>query len=244
MLPPFKFLNMNRRRQIYTILLILTLGVAAASILKSASDNKPDGKTKTPFNLYRVKNLTITQYSGNFLVRRMHADEFRIEPRRFFVFNVKSINEIVIDHAKLSIYLSDKNIDRHVALFGFAGGLFSIKKKGGESEKIFYPADFGLITRAVIKGIQIEIYRNKKPILSITARVGYINLKNKNVEFKDTVFRNTVNEKTVKSRLAVWNSKRQLFIVPRKYIIYRSEHIPDGRIIDIDLKGNIFSATY
>ena len=241
-MPPFKFLNMNRRGRIYAILLVLTLVVSAISIMKSVSRNKSN--SKAPHYSFRIKDFTSTQYSGNFLVRQLHADEFSIEPRRFFVFNVRSINEIVIDHARLSVYLSDKITDRHVDLFSFDGGLFSAEKKGMGGEKISYPSNVGLITRAIIKGIQIEIYRDKKPILSITARAGYINLKNKNVRLKDAVFKNTVNGKTVKSRLAVWDNKRQLFVLPRKYIFYRSEHIPDSGIIDIDLKGNMFSAVY
>ncbi|NOZ83868.1 MAG: hypothetical protein GXP60_03525 [Epsilonproteobacteria bacterium] len=69
-------------------------------------------------------------------------------------------------------------------------------------------------------------------------------MKNKSARLKDAVFRNTINGKTIKSRLAIWDNKRQLFMLPRKYIFYCSEHIPDSGIIDIDLKGNIFSTVY
>ena len=231
---------MNRRSRIYAVLLFLTLVVSAASIIKSVV-SRDKSSSKVPSYFLRMKDFTITQYSSNFLVRRLRADDLRIEPRRFFVFNVRSVNEIVIKHARLSVYLSDKSIKQHDNPFSFDIGLFSTEKKGSGAERIFYPAGAGLITRAVIKGIQLEIYRDKRLILNITARVGYIHLKNKSVRLKDTVLKNAVNGKEIKSRLAIWDNKRQLFVLPCRYIFYSSEHIPDSGTIDIDLRGNISS---
>ena len=91
----------------------------------------------------RIEDFTYTTSKDNKLVAKLTADEFKINPRKFFVFNVNPFNEATITNAKMEVYLYEDRPNK-VDLFSFREGLKSLENK--EKRKAVLK-EIGFVTR-------------------------------------------------------------------------------------------------
>ncbi|TAL71292.1 MAG: hypothetical protein EPN88_05765, partial [Bacteroidetes bacterium] len=64
-----------------------------------------------------MDGLSYKVYNDGILVSKMEAEEFKIRPRKFFIFNIKSVNEAILINVKLNMYIKNKKTkeDKEIA---------------------------------------------------------------------------------------------------------------------------------
>jgi hypothetical protein len=167
-----------------------------------------------------IKGISSSTYDNNGrLLMQIKADEIKVNPRRFFVFNIKSINEVTITNIKAAFYFyedkpksdSDKpQLD--IDLLNLYEGVMH-QKKGNA-----VPKELGRITRGVIKGFTLEIYKKGKLFVIVKANEGEIDFRKKTVEMKNAHLEEVISKKIIKSNFAVWDNKEKVFKIPGEYI--------------------------
>ncbi len=233
---------MMTRSFIIKILLILVLCLASGaliwSLVQKKGAHKPAERMEDGISYpLSIKGISSSSYDSNGrLLMQIKADEIKVKPRRFFVFNIKSINEVTITNVKAAFYFyedktkSDVNKPQtDVDLLNLYEGV--IHQKKGDA----VPKEFGRITRGVIKGFTLEIYRKEKLSVIVKANEGEIDFRKKMVEMKDVHLEEVLSKKIIKSNFAVWDNKEKFFKIPGEYIAATPKGSAKARGLKIDM---------
>lgn len=188
-----------------------------------------------------IKGISSSSYDNNGrLLMQIKADEIKVNPRRFFVFNIKSINEITITNIKAAFYFyEDKpksDADKpqlEVDLLNLYEGVMH-QKKGNA-----VPKELGRITRGVIKGFTLEIYKKGKIFVIVKANEGEIDFRKKIVEMKDVHLEEIMSKKVIKSNFAVWDNKEKVFKIPGEYIATTPKGSAKANGLRVDLNFGV-----
>jgi len=211
-------------------IIVLFLGLVIWYLVQENGPSSPSalGEKIPPYPVW-IKGLTLRSYDGNRPEVTIEADEFKVNPRKFFLFNVRPFNEVTLTNARLKIYLYDKAPSK-VDLFPFNEGFLPLKKGRKSAEK-----RMGIITRGVITGLTLEIYRSDKLSLVIKAQKAYIDLKRKKAEMASVSMESMPAKKLIMSRAVIWDNKEKVFKIPGEYIALTPTGRARGKGIKVDL---------
>jgi len=178
----------------------------------------------------KIEKLLQTAYENNRLTVKIEADEFKVNPRRFWIFNVKSLNEATFSNLRLEIYLDNATYS-NAELFSFGKGLLSFGKKN-----TYELTKRGQITRGVIKkGLTLKVYKVDTLSFVVKAKEAYIDLNTKETKLVRASIENVLSKKLIKSRSVIWDGKDKVFKVPGKYIAQTPKGVASGKGIKVDL---------
>ncbi|OGW50638.1 MAG: hypothetical protein A2Z50_03325 [Nitrospirae bacterium RBG_19FT_COMBO_42_15] len=188
-----------------------------------------------------IKGISSSSYDSNGrLLMQIKADEIKVNPRRFFVFNIKSINEVTITNVKAAFYFYEDKTQTDVNkpqtdvdLLKLYEGV--IHQKKGDA----VPKEFGRITRGVINGFTLEIYRREKLSVIVKANEGEIDFRKKIVEMKDVHLEEVLSKKIIKSNFAVWDNKEKFFKIPGEYIAATPKGSAKAQGLKVDLNFKV-----
>jgi len=175
-----------------------------------------------------ITGINSTTYNKNRLLANLRADEFKVNPRRFLFFNIKPFNEFTLTNVRLRYHLYE-DIPTQAGLFNFGESLLSLTKDKTNSNSM------GLITRGVIKGLILEIYKKKQLSLVIKAQKAYIDINKKKINLIGTDIEDVLSKKYIKSKAVVWDDKDKIFKIPGNYIATTPKGKAKGKGIKIDL---------
>jgi hypothetical protein len=157
-----------------------------------------------------IKGLRYKTYENGSLVARVEAQEFKIIPRRFFVFHIKSLNEAVITNAKMDLFFHGREAHNSIAEEGNDESPFKVLFK----ELTRKDSGAGLITKVTMKGIDISIYDSG--VLRRRVRAASADLINDSGRaiFYDATLEDPHMGKSVSAPKVVWDSHEKRFKVP------------------------------
>lgn len=181
-----------------------------------------------------IDGLSYKVYNNGTLVSKMEADEFKISPRKFFIFNIKSVNEAILKNVKMDIYIKDlklkkgKVIETDIDLLKLFFDSTTGKKTGA-----------GLITRALIKGIDMNIYISDVLTHKLKASTAEFMLKGKKIIFYNVTLENPLSHKLIHAAKIIWDAQEKVFKISDWYEVSSLKGKTKGKSITIDLNFNI-----
>jgi hypothetical protein len=187
-------------------------------------------QSKSPLLIKVFRYTAVGEYGLDNVVE---ADSLEVRPRRFMVFNAKSINEAILINARLALYTYE-NKEPYSDLFEFESAL----PFAGSSNDSGRSRVLGRVTRLVADTITIELFRDDLKIIVLEAAVGLIDKKKKGAKFFNVTLQHVLSNRIVRAENMLWDRKREVFIIPGEYI----DIGPSGRVtgksveIDIDFK--------
>lgn len=223
------------------ILIIFLLLVSIEIVLMTAIGIQTNsGSCRQNFNRsvspFSIKGLKLQTYESGKLESALSAGEIKINPRNFFVFNVKALNELSLKDVSLAFYkkrgassgINFKNL-KHLNL-SRSSAQFSTSKNTRRRE-----IKTGLITRGVINNIVFYLYNENNLLITIKARKAYINFRKNKAKFADATVEDMISSKIIKSRVVVLRGNDLKLKVPGKYLLRSSSGVQKGRKLEMTL---------
>jgi hypothetical protein len=168
-----------------------------------------------------VKGLHYKVHENGSLVSEAEAEDFRIVPKRFFVFRVKSVNEAVVTNARIKLFkLNDSRKDSKDDPFG------SLLKEFGDS---------GLIVKAVVNGIDVNIYKAEKVTHHLTAAKADLMAGANQTAFYDAAIEHPPSKTVIRTAKLLWDTEKRKFRVPGQYTASGPGGEFRGKGVQIDL---------
>jgi len=197
----------------------------SSAILKGDTENTP-----SPYPM-RIEDFTYTTSKDNRLVARITADEFKVNPRKFFVFNINPFNEATITNAKMEVYLYEES-PQNVDLFSFRESLKSLENK--EKRKAVLK-ELGLVTRGVIKGLTLHVYKNDKLTFVVKAQRAHTDFRKNETKLMNVSVEDKTLKRNISSKSVIWDNKEKVFRVPGEYIMLADRKATKGKGLEIGL---------
>ena len=244
-----KFEDINRSSiiKIIKISLISIVFLSVGLILfvsvqkKTQSDTSNSLTRKYHPGPLRITGLKQHSYSDGKLTTLVEADEFRIRPRKQHflfnmspiinirpIFNIRPFNEAILKNAKLEIHLYPESCESEISE---KAGLFFIEKNMLTSDL----KGMGVVTRVLIKGLAINIYKNEILSLKVMADKAYFHLRKKKLNLIDATITHILSQKHIMSRFIIWDEKEKVFKIPGQYIAVTPKGKTAGMGIKLDM---------
>ncbi len=169
-----------------------------------------------------VKGLHYKVYKNGSPASEAEIDDLRIVPRNFFVFRIKSINEAVITNARIRLY--DPSQKRRDDPFRSLFKEFTDQENG-----------FGLITRAVVKGIDVNMYHAQKVTHHLTAAKADLMAGSNQTAFYDATIEHPSSKTVVRAAKLLWDTQERKFVVPGRYTLSGPGGDVKGEGVQIDM---------
>ncbi len=197
------------------ILAVLAVGFfiawAALSAKKDDDIKAPvDGAIKEEETL--ITDLRYKACKDGRLVARIEAEEFKIRPRRFFVFQIKSLNEAIITNAKMDLFFRR----------GVPHG--SLQQEGGDGpfgallrDLTNKESGVGLVTKVTLKGVDISIYDSDALTQRLRADSADLRSDTGQGTFYNATLEETSSGKFAVAAKVVWDSHKRKFKVSGDY---------------------------
>lgn len=180
-----------------------------------------------------MDGLSYKVYNDGILVSKMEAEEFKIRPRKFFIFNIKSVNEAILINVKLNMYIKNKKTkeDKEIADIDLLNPIFDATTGKGTGA--------GLITRAIIKGIDVNIYNSDVLTHKIKATEADFILKKKKIVFLNVTLEHPPSNKLINAKKIIWDAQEKAFMVYSLDKASSTKEKAKGKGLKIDLDFNI-----
>ncbi len=222
------------KQTIVKVSLILIIALSLGFILWALSHRKESSpplstEQKTSTSPLRIKGLSHSTYFDDKLIAGIEADEFKVNQRRFWVFNIRPFNEATLTNVRLEFHFYD-DMPSEKDLLSSVGDILSLNKQGKAVSQ-----EMGLITRGVIKGLVFEMYKGERLSILIKAQKAYIDFKRKKINMIGVSMESISSRKLIKSRSIIWNSKNKVFEIPGKYMAQTPKGQASGKGIKVDL---------
>ncbi len=202
-------------KTILSIFLVLSILVLYWSINKKDEPTPPSVAQKRPeqrtsHHPFSMKGITFSSYDENSnLLVKIEADNIAIGKRKFWIFNVRPFNEVIINNARLELYLYNDGssvADIYSPTKNLIGSDMTGNKEGG------------VITRGVINRIRFSIFSSGRKSISVSADKAYIDFKKKKLKFLRATIKDMVQERLIKGDVVFWNDKDRTFDIPGEYV--------------------------
>jgi len=178
-----------------------------------------------------IKGLTASKFDGDKILSQVRAEEFKVNPRRYFVFNIRPFNEATFTNVRLETHyypdLTEKT--KELGLFPPAEHMIPIKVA-----KVPLKGE-GIITRGVVTGFIWEIFKADRLCLVVKAKAAQIDFKEKEIKLINVSIEDESSQKLIMSRSAIWSEKEKSFRIPGKYLAATPKGKAVGKGIKLDL---------
>jgi hypothetical protein len=219
-------------RNFFSISLIIILGITILVFIhhKPIALQSIIGDINTAYPIW-IKGFTSRDFNGNNILKRLSADELKIGPRKYFVFNICPLNEAVLSNAKLEThyYFDGNSKGQELDRLHLGGSLIS-----GKGIKKSIPTK-GIITRCRLKDLFWKIYRDNNLSLIIQAKRAEINFRTKQMRLSDVCIEDRKSHRCIITRSVIWNEKQKIFKIPGHYIAMTPKGRASGRGMQLDL---------
>ena len=213
-------------------LVLAGLGFLAAKDHFKSAPVASSASKSLKVNPFVMQGVDYTAYENALPVMRIRADEIKINPRKILAFNIRKINEVTITNARMEIYLTPNSrennpfsyIERTIAPILLEK---DVKRRSG--------TEFGLITRGVVKKMNIVVLDQQKPVLSIQANTAVLDLKKNKVKMQSACVNDPPTERSISGETIFWDGKNKCFSIPGPYSLISPSGNHTGHKIQFDL---------
>ncbi|MBE9504988.1 MAG: hypothetical protein IME96_12515 [Proteobacteria bacterium] len=207
----------------------LSLGIIVwVSIHNKAPSQSSSSEQKHYSTPMRITGLDASTFSGDKLLTRVRADEFKVGPRKSFIFNIRPFNEVVLTNARLEVHLYP-DMPKGVGLFFLGENILSVKNAKTTLKGM------GVLTRGVIKGLVLEVFKADRLRLVVEAQKVYIDFKRKETKLIDASIKEILSQKLIMSKSIIWSEKEKIFTIPGAYFTLTPKGRATGKGIKVDL---------
>ena len=177
-----------------------------------------------------IKGFSLARQDDDRLLFQIDAEELTIQPKHFFVFNIKSIDEMVITNAVAKLYLrqgESKDID----LLAFVDINIILDPSKGQTFR-----DIALISGVRIRPFTLHIYKDNTLAFIVQAEEALITfLGQKAMRMKRCSLEDVLTHKSIMSELIIWDSQQKTFNVPGNYLAVTPRGKATGQRIKVDI---------
>ena len=183
----------------------------------------------------QISEFTFTSQDQDRLVHVLQAKQLVIRPRRFMVFNIKSLNEVVLQNARLETHFY-KESAKQSSLFDFQEVVPFDQSSSGKHHT---GSAVGLVTRLIADRVRVDIFREDIQAIVLAAEYGLVEQKKTGAEFFNAILKDSRSDRVIRSSRVLWDETRMLFVIPGSYAMSASGNNTSGQSIEIDLDFNI-----
>lgn len=178
-----------------------------------------------------MQSFSYTSFNDHGIDNTLEADELEIKPRRFMAFNIKSVNEAVLNNARLTVYTRE-DVDSEPQYFGFEDVIpLSDDKEGrmGRSRVL------GLVTRMILNKMEMDLFRDNNKIITLVAETGLVEKKDGGLKAFNAILTDVRSSRQITTRKLLWDNKDKLFLIPGPYMMSTSSGNVFGKSVEVDL---------
>lgn len=217
-----------------TLIALLLTALAAALALHLATQHQPAAPAGGAppgqgSQALRLGGFSSASYDGARLLSRFSADELKIAPRRFSVFNIRSVNELVLSNVHIEVHRDRRQADGPQGLLPAGETLAPLIGDRAAGRGL------GRITRGVFNGLTIELFSGGAPHLGVQAKKAHLNLKNRQLEMRAALLEHLPRRKKILSERIIWDEAQQAFLIPGPYRAETPAGSARGEGIKVDL---------
>lgn len=190
----------------------------------------------------RMTGFSSVNYEEGMIKSKISAAVLEIKPRKFFIFNVKAFNEIIIEDSDIEMYFHSNDADNLVPPDNLAKEKSSSNPEAPLESIIFQTKGTdavikgtGIITRGIIKNLGIKIFEGDRLVLKVKAEHANVDFKRSIVKLEDAQIRDIASNRTIKSKLILWKEKEKQFVIPGHYIELSDQGHRVGRNMKISI---------
>jgi hypothetical protein len=220
-------------------LVLLLIAVVIIALLYLAFRNPaipavPAQVEKSGSSTMSISGFGFSIYEGAALRTRVQADLFRIVPRKFGIFRMKSINEAALTKARFEIYTDRNEVGqdkkRDAGVFSALGDEFNTQTRGAPGMQ-----GVGNVTRLVMDGMELAFCREGTPYLEARASSGVMDFKKKEIRMRGAILEHLPSQKKIAGKTIFWDDRARLFKIPGRYESITSRGRRKGRGVTVDL---------
>lgn len=171
----------------------------------------PSPEQKTSHYPVRITGFSYVTYNNQKPSIKLKADEFKVNPRKYFVFNIRPFNEATLTNARIEVHLNEGG-SSELDLLSFSRDLLRMNEKGKS-----HVQGVGVITRGIIKGLVLQIYKADELSLVVTAQEAIIDFKKEEATLVMATIEDKSTMKLITRRSVVWRAKDKVFRIPGAY---------------------------
>jgi hypothetical protein len=209
--------------------LLISLETSDQSIASSLNNKKY-------LNPISIQGLRFQSSKSSRIIIRAVAKELKVNPRKFFIFNIKPFNELTLNNVTVEFYKNEgepSGIDLGDLMHKFSSG--SSEKSSSSKRHKFGATKTGLITRSVINKLILKIYDKNNLSLMIKAATAYLNFKKGEIIFQNAIVEDIDSKKIINSRKIVFKNGENVLRVPGRYVLLSPSGSKKGKGLKINL---------
>lgn len=178
-----------------------------------------------------LEAVTCSQFSGAFMARRLHAAQVFVVPKRWGIFQVSALSDLVLTQARLEVYRSGERAP--------ADDLES-----GAIDATALPRMFGLqrVGGLVVYGFEYLLVRDGTPIARMEAARGTADARGHGVVLRAFRLTHLPSGRTVTADRAVWRPGAGEIEIRGEYTIASGDAISHGRGLRLDAEQGLDAA--
>jgi len=194
---------------------------------------QPASRQRLPL---KITGLVYSAQNEYGVVHALQADQLLIKPRKFRLFNIRNVNEAVLNNARFETrFYADTTSEQ--PLFDYAAVLPVGDDEGGSSHRS--RSGFGLVTRLVANRVKFDIFRSEQKSMTLTAALGLLEKKKREAEFLNATLSDMRSARRISSRKIIWDAKNSVFVIPGAYILHSAAKDVAGESIKVDMDFTI-----
>lgn len=190
-----------------------------------------------PRYLVQMIDFISRSYSTEGRVARVvAADDLVIRPRNYGVFNIKSLNEVVLTNVRIEEHLYDDKLDAQSGI-GLERDILGVV--GNEGMRSGSNKEFGLITRVVINKFELAKFIDKRQTILLKAEQASMGKKKHQVVFNQATLEQLATGKRLISEKLIWDKNQDAFLIPGSYTLQTPERQTQGHNVWMNLDFNM-----
>lgn len=225
---------MVRAKAAHLILILLLIVAAALAVSVFQGTSQPDlgglSQDESSAGPMSIRGFDFATYEGDRLATRVQAGQFRVKPRKFGIFKLRSVNEVALSKARLEIHRPPEQDGKNVGVLSPLG-----EQLGSRAQGLLGGKGVGNITRAVMDGVELVFYGGGSPHLRVSAQAGEMDFRSKEIRMREAVLEHLPSQRKIASKVIVWDEREGLFRVPGAYQATTPKGRATGRGISVDL---------
>ena len=210
-------------------LLLISLETSDQSIVSALNKKKS-------LNPISIQGMKFQSSKDGRIIARGAAKELKVNPRKFFIFNVKQFNELTLDGVTIDFYKNEgepSGIDLGDLMDNFSSG--NGGKSSSSKRHISGATNTGLITRSVINKFILKIYDKNELSLIIKAATACLNFKKNKIIFYNAIVEDIDSKEIINSRKIVFKREENVLRVPGQYVLLSPTGSKKGSGLKINL---------
>ena len=179
-----------------------------------------------------ISELETTITSGSRKIR-LRASSVMIVPRKYLVFSIQPLNEILFDDFFID-YFKQPQDQSIFPLSDFPQALVPTEHNEIKSPG-FFNLKTGGITRGVVRKFSLSIYEENSIRTVISSEKAELDFKNNKIRLEDASIEQHEFKRVTKSSEAVLKNAEGTVYIPGEYLIFHPEGVLKGRGLKIRL---------